>query len=160
MILTFQMICMWLLIKLVTKTRPRWWKINWANWNAVNRMPGIENLTAKYQTLKIYEISLQYSSLWSGWVIFISRIVGKFFIIIAFNRVRYKVTVFPRSKKIKLPFLKVTVSESYRFFQVKSYRCPKVTVFWGIKLPFIVIKLPFLVIKLPFISESYRFEFS
>jgi len=69
-----------------------------------------------------------------------------------FQRVRYKVTVFPRSKKIKLPFLKVTVSE--------SYRCPKVTVFSGIKLPFIVIKLPFLVIKLPFVSESYRFEFS
>ena len=59
-------------------------------------------------------------------------------------RVRYKVTVFPRSKKIKLPFLKVTVSESYRFFQVESYRCPKVTVFLGIKLPFIVIKLPHL----------------
>ena len=65
------------------------------------------------------------------------------------NRVRYK----------------VTVSKSYRFwklsfFQVESYRCPKVTVFLGWKLPFIVKKLPFLVIKLPFISESYRFEFS
>ena len=48
MILTFKMICMWSLIKLVTKTKPRWWKINWANWNVVNRIPGIENLTANY----------------------------------------------------------------------------------------------------------------
>ena len=76
------------------------------------------------------------------------------------NRVRYKVTVFPRPKKIKLPFLKVTVSESYRFYVVESYRCPKVTVFLGRKLPFFVKKLPFFVIKLPFISESYRFGFS
>ena len=76
------------------------------------------------------------------------------------GRVRFKVTVFPRPKKIKLPFLKVTVSESYRFYVVESYRCQKVTVILGKKLPFFVIKLPFLVIKLPFISESYRFGFS
>ena len=68
--------------------------------------------------------------------------------------------LFPRPKKIKLPFLKVTVSESYRFYVVESYRCPKVTVFLGRKLPFFVKKLPFFVIKLPFISESYRFGFS
>ena len=68
--------------------------------------------------------------------------------------VRYKVTVFTRPKKIKLPFLKVTVSESYRFYVVESYRCQKVTVILGRKLPFFVIKLPFLVIKLPFISEK------
>ena len=60
--------------------------------------------------------------------------------------------LFPRPKKIKLPFLKDTVSE--------SYRCPKVTVYLGRKLPFFVKKLPFFVIKLPFISESYRFGFS
>lgn len=69
MIFTFQMICMWSLIKLLTKTKPRWWKINWASWNVVKSMPGIENLTAKYKTLKIYEISLQYSSLWPSRVL-------------------------------------------------------------------------------------------
>ena len=65
------------------------------------------------------------------------------------NRVRYKVTVSKSYRFWKLPF-----------FQVESYRCPKVTVFLEWKLPFIVKKLPFLLIKLPFISESYRFEFS
>ena len=39
------------------------------------------------------------------------------------GRVRYKVTVFPDPKK------KVSVSESYRFYVVESYRCPEVTVF-------------------------------
>ena len=44
--------------------------------------------------------------------------------------VRYKVTAFPRPKK-KLPFLKVIISESYRFYMVESCRFPKVTVFQG-----------------------------
>ena len=64
--------------------------------------------------------------------------------------VRYKVTVFPRPKKIKLRFLKVTVSVSYRFYVVESYRCSKVTVFIGRKLPFVD--------KVTVISKSYRFS--
>ena len=63
---------------------------------------------------------------------------------------------------IKLPFFrdpkKVIVSESYHFYVVESYRCPKLTVFLGRKLPFLSKIYRFSGRKLPFIGIKLLYD--